>query len=268
MVYLDPLPPEQGDAYYDQLGQPYYLSADKLAGDYAASRFDRECRVLRRHCPRGEVLDVGCGTGAFLWQLRQRFGGDYRGVGIEISRAALGYARSRGMEVYADSVLTHDFGDRHFAAVTFWAVLEHLEDPAAFVRRACALLSPGGVCIALVPNSLSLSMRLLGARYRYVLPQHLNYFALPDLRRLFSDAGLEIVATGASHFNPMVLWQDAWRHGSDFVPDVERAALLRRTTGWKQTPWLRPAKLLHGIIERALALADLADNLWIVGRRR
>jgi 2-polyprenyl-3-methyl-5-hydroxy-6-metoxy-1,4-benzoquinol methylase len=267
MAYLDPLPPELGDAYYDQLGNPYYLSPDKLAGDYAASRFARECALLRRFCPQGSILDVGCGTGAFLWQLRQRFGSDYQLMGIEVSRAALEYARQQGLEVHADSLLTHDFKGQRFDGITFWAVLEHLEHPFPFIRRAHDLLHPGGLCLALVPNRRSLAMSLLGPRYRYVLPQHLNYFASVNLRQLFEKAGLTPVDSGGSHFNPVVLWQDARRNPGEFVPDADRAALLRRTTRWKEAAWLRPASYALRALERLLARAGLADNIWIVARR-
>ncbi len=267
MVYADPLPTESAPEHYDQLGRPYYLSADKLDGDFASVRFERELRLFRRHCAHGQVLDVGCSTGAFLFQLQQRFPGAYQPAGIEVSLAALDHARDRGLEVISDSLLTHDFGPRRFDAITFWAVLEHLPGPAAFVRRAMEILQPGGTVFALVPNLQSLAVRLLGARYRYILNQHVNYFTADTLASLLTRQGLEIVETGGSHFNPMVLWQD-WRRGTDApVPDADRAALLRRTTHLKQASWLRPAKWALHVTEQGLATAGLADNLWAVARK-
>ena len=268
LVFANPLPPEGSDAYYDQLGRPYYLSPDKLAGDYASVRFERELALFRRFSPRGDVLDVGCSTGAFLHQLCRRFPGEYRATGIEISHAALDHARNRGLDVIDDSLLAHDFGSRRFDAITFWAVLEHLSDPAAFLRRAASLLAPGGRCFVLVPNYRALAVRLLGARYRYLLPQHVNYFTAATLDRLLTGAGLDPEARGGSHFNPIVIWQD-WRRGTDAaVPDADRAALLRRTTRLKQAPWLRPARWALTALERGLAAAGLADNLWIVASKR
>jgi 2-polyprenyl-3-methyl-5-hydroxy-6-metoxy-1,4-benzoquinol methylase len=267
MGFLDPLPAELRDDYYDGLGRPYYLSADKLAGDYARVRFERECALLRRFCPRGAILDVGCSTGAFLVQLRERFSTDYQLSGIEISAAALDYARQRGLQVYDDSLLHHDFGAQRFDAVTFWAVLEHLPEPAAFVRRATTLLGEGGCCLALVPNRRSLALRLLGPRYRYVLAQHVNYFSSDNLKRLFAETGLNVVASGGSHFNPLVLWQDAWKRADEFVSDAERAALLRQTTRLKEAPWLRPARAPLNGLEKLLASLGLADNIWIVGQK-
>lgn len=265
-VHADPLPAEADAGFYDQLGRPFYLSPDKLAGDYASVRFERELRLFRRFCRSGDMLDVGCSTGAFLFQLNQRFPGAYRATGIEVSTAALEHARRQGVEVVDASMLEHNFGDRRFDAITFWAVAEHLPDPAAFLRRARELLKPGGHCIVLVPNLESLACRLLGARYRYILPQHVNYFTTSTLNRLLQDHGrLKPVATGGSHFNPAVLWQD-WRRGTtEEVPDAERAALLARTTRLKQSAWLGPVRTALHLVERGLALTGLADNLWAVG---
>ena len=269
MVYADPLPPESEASHYDQLGRPFYLSPEKLEGDYAEVRFRRELRIFRCFCAAGDVLDFGCSTGAFLFQLARNFPEQYRGTGIDVSRAALDYAASRGVDVIPHSFLDHDFGARRFHAITFWAVLEHLPEPATFLRRAASLLHPGGVLIALVPNLRSLACRVLGARYRYILPQHVNYFTAGTLARLLESEGdLAVVQTGTSHFNPLVLWQD-WRRGTDAeVPDAERASLLRRTTRLKQSPWLLPAHWGMSLIEGALSRAGLADNLWIVARRR
>src|SRR4051812_27386154 len=64
--------------FYDQLANPFYLSPDKLQSDYASVRFERELRLFRKFCHRGSVLDVGCSTGAFLFQLRERFPNKYQ----------------------------------------------------------------------------------------------------------------------------------------------------------------------------------------------
>ncbi|MCC6235689.1 MAG: class I SAM-dependent methyltransferase [Verrucomicrobiales bacterium] len=267
MVFADPLPPESEAAHYDQLGRPFYLSADKLEGDFASVRFTRELRLLRRFASEGSVLDVGCSTGAFLHQVRTRWPDAYQVTGIDVSTAALDHARSHGIEVVADSLLTHDFGARRFDVVTFWAVLEHLPDPLSFLERARHWLRPEGVCLVLVPNLAALGVRLLGTRYRYILPQHVNYFEAGTLERLTRQAGLSPIARGGSHFNPIVLWQD-WRRGSDeLVPDRERAALLRRTTRWKQSLIATPARLGLSLAEKLLAAMGCADNLWLAARR-
>ena len=267
MIYTNPVPAELASGqYYDQTGADYYLSPAKLESDYAEVRFERELRLFRKHCAKGAVLDVGCSSGAFLFQLSRRFPGCYEILGTDVSGAPLDYAESRGVPVLRGTFPEQDFGGRRFDAVAFWAVIEHLAEPAQFLEKAWSILKPGGLCFVLVPNMRSLAVRLLGARYRYIYAQHLNYFTSDTLTRLV-EGRFSVIACRSTHFNPLVIWQD-WCSGGKEVPNRERAELLKRTTAYKQSPMLRPVKALYRLAERALGGLGLADNLALVLRRK
>ena len=297
MVYANPVPSEMATGeFYDAAGTDYYLSPAKLQSDYADVRFERELRLFRKHCRGGAVLDVGCSSGAFLFQLRKRWPADYQILGTDVSGPPLDYAESRGVPVMRGNFLEQDFVGKlqieavaphpasghplpirwgegrgegippiRFDAVTFWAVLEHLAEPKLFLEKAHSLLKPGGLCLVLVPNFNSLATRLLGVRYRYVYPQHLNYFTRTTLSRL-AVGRFEVVAARFTHFNPVVIWQD-WRGDGREVSNAERGELLQRTTALKQKPWMKPVKGLYGLAEKALGSIGLADNVVVVMRR-
>ncbi|MGI8966291.1 MAG: class I SAM-dependent methyltransferase [Limisphaerales bacterium] len=269
MIYSSPVPAEMiAGSFYEKLGTPFYLSPDKIESDYARVRFERELKLFRSFCQRGDVLDVGSSTGAFLYQLHEIFPGDYKSCGIEISKPALAYARSRGIEIIEESFLDFDLRDRHFDAITFWAVMEHLVDAKKFLAKASTLLRPGGHCFILVPNLKSLAIKILGAKYRYILPQHVNYFSAETLKKLAqTEPSLEIVVSGAMHFNPLVILQDFFGSG-EFVSDKNRADLLQRTTAYKQNSLLKPVKWAYDGVEQILGAFGLADNLFIVLRRK
>jgi 2-polyprenyl-3-methyl-5-hydroxy-6-metoxy-1,4-benzoquinol methylase len=266
MIYANPAPAEYASGqYYDQAGTDYYLSPAKLESDYAAVRFERELGIFRKHCQGGAVLDVGCSSGAFLFQLNQRFPSCYQVLGTDVSGPPLDYAESRGVAVVRGNFPVQDLGQQRFDAVTFWAVVEHLLDPQAFLAKAASVLKPGGLCFALVPNVKSLAARTLGARYRYVYPQHLNYFTKVTLAKLV-EKWFSVVECRSTHFNPIVIWQD-WRGGGKDISNPERAALLQRTTAYKQNPLLKPVKTLYKLAERTLGALALADNLVVVLRK-
>jgi SAM-dependent methyltransferase len=299
MVYVNPvLATMASGQFYDTEGADYYLSPAKLASDYADVRFERELRLLREFCPRGAVLDVGCGSGGFLFQLKKRWPNDYEILGTDVSGGPLDYAESRGVPVVRGDFLGQDFSrqpasgsktplpafghplpvrrgegrgegssDAQFDAVTLWAVAEHLAEPRRFLEKADALLKPAGFCFVLVPNLRSLAVRLLGAKYRYVYTQHLNYFSTATLGQLGDRVGFEVVATRFTHFNPVVIWQD-WRGGERDVSNAERGELLKQTTVLKQKPWLKPVKWLYGLTEKALGSIDLADNVVVIFQKR
>jgi 2-polyprenyl-3-methyl-5-hydroxy-6-metoxy-1,4-benzoquinol methylase len=267
MVYANPAPADFASGqYYDQAGTDYYLSPAKLESDYAAVRFERELRLFRKHCPSGAVLDVGCSSGAFLFQLNQRFPGCYQVLGTDVSGPPLDYAEGRGVAVVRGNFLEQELGQKPFDAVTFWAVLEHLVEPRLFLEKAWSVLKPQGLGFVLVPNMKSLATRTLGARYRYLYPQHLNYFTKATLAKLV-ESRFSVVASSSTHFNPIIIWQD-WRGGGKDISNYERAELLQRTTSYKQNPLLKPAKALYKLTERTLGALNLADNLVVVLRKK
>ncbi len=263
MVYANPVPGDLASGeYYDRVGADYYLSPAKLRSDYADVRFERELRLFRKYCPHGAVLDVGCSSGGFLYQLKKRFGDCYDVLGADASGPALDYAQSRGLPVRRGNFLDQSLPSGSFDAISFWAVLEHLLEPARFLEHASQLLKTRGLCFVLVPNFESLATRILRARYRYIYPQHLNYFTRATLT-LFVRPWFSVVELRSTHFNPFVLWQD-WRRGNQDVSNPERAALLEKTTAWKQNPALKPIKLLYRLCEMSLGTLNLADNLAAV----
>lgn len=266
MVFANPIQAEMADAsHYNHIAARYYLAPAKLASDFSPVRYAREVRLLQSRCPSGRVLDVGCCTGGFLYALQQT--GRYKVLGADAASPALAHARQLGIPTLDASFLRHDFGDLQFDALTFWAVLEHVVNPMDFLRKAASLTVPMGWVFVLVPNLDSLAMRWLGPRYRYVMAEHLNYFTRATLRRLAESIGqFRVECILSTHWNPVVLWQD-WRRGGSEPTEKERLDLLQRTTVWKQRRCLAPARVLYRLFELGLGRVNLADNLVMMLQR-
>jgi 2-polyprenyl-3-methyl-5-hydroxy-6-metoxy-1,4-benzoquinol methylase len=265
MIYTNPVPGEMvTGTFYDQAGGEY-LTPEKLESDYADVRFERELRLFRAHCQRGSVLDVGCSSGAFLYQLKKRFPDDYQILGTDVSQAPLDHAVKMGVPVVRGEFLNQTFEEK-FDAVTFWAVMEHLYDPRLFLKKAASILKPGGLCFILTPNMNSLAVKLIGAKYRYIFAEHLNYFT-PQTLKEFAELEFKVAGTKSTHFNPLVIWQD-FRGGEREVSRAERVKLLKRTTGYKQSRWMLPIKTAYRATEAVLGSFFMADNVAVVGRNK
>lgn len=264
MIYANPVAAGMASgAFYDQAGHEY-LAADKLESDYAPVRFARELRLFRKYCRRGSVLDVGCSSGGFLYQLNLRHLNDYKILGTDVSGPPLDHAEKMGIQVIHENFLTHQFSEQ-FDAITFWAVMEHLFEPQMFLKKAALLLKADGLCFILVPNMKSLAFRLLGPKYRYIFAEHLNYFT-PQTLRKFAEREFDVVKLISTHFNPIVIWRD-YHDGGRQVPRAERAELLKRTTACKQSPWMLPARIAYRASQNILGAFNLGDNLVIIGRK-
>lgn len=136
------------------------------------------------------TLDVGCGDGALLCELRRRgFGG--RLAGVEIAPAAVAIAAERA-EI--DSVAVYD--GRHLPARAgeyelgiLSHVLEHVAAPAALlaeVARAC------GAVVVEVPLEANLSARRADKREHAHEVGHLQRLGRAAARALVAEAGLRI----------------------------------------------------------------------------
>ena len=112
----------------------------------------------------------------------------------------------------------------------------------------------------LVPNIESLATRILGAKYRYILPQHLNYFSRRTLERLAMACGFKVISRTTTHFNPLVIARD-FTSRAEAVSDQARAELLVRTNALKANPLLAPVRGLYAAVEKVLGAARLADNI-------
>jgi 2-polyprenyl-3-methyl-5-hydroxy-6-metoxy-1,4-benzoquinol methylase len=264
MIYANPVPTEMATGiFYDRAGHEY-LSSEKLESDYSDVRFERELQLFRSYCKSGSVLDIGCSSGAFLYQLNKRYSGDYQICGTDVSGPPLDHAKKMGIPIIKENFLTHHF-DEKFDAITFWAVMEHLFEPELFLKKAASILKSGGFCFILVPNMRSFATRLLGSKYRYIYPEHLNYFT-PETLTEFTNLKFSVLDMKSTHFNPLVILKD-FRGGGREVPRGERSQLLKRTTAYKKSKWMFPVKVCYGATEAILAKACLADNLVVVGRK-
>ncbi len=266
MIYADPVPAEMRSGEFYREAASYYLSPEKLESDYSKVRFARELRIFRKHCKSGAVLDVGCSSGGFLFQLNQGSPGCYQVLGTDVSTPSLHHAASRGISIIEGDFPKHDFGSQRFDAITFWAVMEHLAAPKAFIGKASKLLKPGGLCFILVPNMRSLAVRLIGGRYRYIFPEHINYFTRTSLTALVQD-NFEPVQVYHTHFNPVVIWQDR-RNRGDFVSQDKRGELLKKTTALKTNRLFVPLQVLYKCAESILGATGMTDNLVLVLRKR
>ncbi len=159
---------------------------------------NRRARSIERFVPRGRILDVGCGRG-FLPAIMQEQGWDAHGV--ELSPTAAEHAtRELGLPIFVGDFLDSPYSAGSFDVVVFWHVLEHLEDPAAALRRAWEVSKPGGLVLVAVPNFESLQARFSRQHWFHLdVPRHYHHFRLSVLRRMLEENGFSIA--DVRHFN-------------------------------------------------------------------
>ena len=179
----------------------------------------------------GTLLDVGCGAGLAAEALARRghsvLGIDAAGQVLEAARAHAGglpveYRQASTGELVAQG--------RRFAAVTALEVIEHVPDPAGFMRDLAALLAPGGRLFISTINrtARSLVVAKFGAEYVLrLLPvgtHDWRRFVTPaELARHGRRAGLRMTGSAGMSFDP---FRQTWSIGRDLA--INYLAVLER----------------------------------------
>jgi len=147
------------------------------------------------------ILDIGCGNGAFGKILKYQ-----RNIevwGVEPNSEAVNIAKNN-----IDTVICGLFDEttnlpiNYFDAIIFNDSLEHFPDPYPPLEQAKKLLSPNGFIIASIPNFRyieNIKHILFDMDFKYteagILDRtHLRFFTLKSIKRLFSDANLEVIS--------------------------------------------------------------------------
>lgn len=140
----------------------------------------------------GSVLEVGCGDGALLSELRAR-GLRGRLEGLEISPAAVQIARARAgidrVRVFDGATLP---GGERYELGVLSHVLEHVADPAALLRSVAAVCD---AVVVEVPLEDNLSARRPSRVARSDAVGHVQRLSLASLRGIVRAAGLDVTAS-------------------------------------------------------------------------
>lgn len=189
--------------------------------------------IIRRHCLGSSLIEVGCGKGYFLEHLRQA-GYDatgidpaYEGKNPRVVRAP--FSSELGMT--ADALVL-----RH--------VLEHIQDPVAFLRAIALANGNQGKIYIEVP---CFDWILERCAWFDIFYEHVNYFRTSDFDRMFGRVHEQghvfggqyqyVVADLASLRTPIAKPQDHIAMPANFTAGIEKSKAIARATLGEKAIW-------------------------------
>lgn len=154
----------------------------------------------------GRVVEVGCGYGAML-PLLQQLG--YVVSGCDPGSDAVRACQARGLDVVEGGIPGAPL-KAPFVLTLCQHVIEHVEDPAGFVRGLVDITEPGGVVAVVTEDAWNSQWALerLVARLRGRMPayhtsrDHTCVFSASHLDRLLREAGCDAVRTRTFSYVP------------------------------------------------------------------
>ena len=206
---------ENAEAYpLDYYGRP----TAKFSGwaQSLRARFHRErARLVRKELNRKNerVYDVGCGDGLFLEEA-SRLG--FRVAGFEPESTPRGQAEKR-LDKKVDQKLFASLKSEKASAITCWQVIEHLDNPASFLRACRQHLVHGGLLTLSTVNRDSLQAKCFGGNWLHLdPPRHLWIGTLQRVTQLVREAGFRVekVRYRSLEFGP-VGWVDSFFNLAD-----------------------------------------------------
>jgi len=158
--------------------------------DARRRRFESFTGYLRFPGAGARVLDIGCGNGSFLWQMRSV---GWEVCGVEPDPQSAAYARAAGLDVRDGLLQQQTLPEAHFDGITMIHVIEHLHEPMDTLRRCWKLLKPGGQITVATPNVASRGHQIFGVDWFALMPPtHLVLFTENSLRRALESCGFVV----------------------------------------------------------------------------
>lgn len=179
----------------------YRMAAPNLAETHA------QCRFAPRAPAR--IMDYGCGSGAYLRQMRD-LGFDV--TGVEIDPVTLARLRALNLPAFTPQEAVQQDWQSAFDHITLAHVIEHVTQPAALLRQVHNWLRPGGACFVEVPHARASGLEIFGKYWRGLeAPRHFSLPTLPALISAARQAGFAVEQQVIRRSVRNWLWADSAR---------------------------------------------------------
>ena len=151
--------------------------------------------ILRRISDTGIFLDIGCAEGIFLKAVEEN--SHWKAEGVEIIDSAVEFARNRlGISVHKGTLETMENAEERYSYIRMNNVIEHVQNPLSFVKKANQILKRNGRVYCSTPNGVQDSQVLKVANKRgfkiNLLENHFFYYPPKTLREIFKTSGFQI----------------------------------------------------------------------------
>lgn len=216
MIYSDPAcdPSRLASLYHDATVN-YDDQSEQIYESYAAV-LDRALPLVKH---RGTFLEIGGGHGFML-----RYGAEHgfaKQIEIEPSRdAELKFKPVSANAQFIRGIFTKGaLPPNSVSFACFFQMLDHVPNPADFVKNVYEALEPGGVMVSVTHNTQAFSAKILGERSPIFDIEHTYLFNPNNLSQLFRKSGLE----GVESFT--VANRYALRHWFNLAPVPGKKAI-------------------------------------------
>ncbi len=170
--------------YYDQNPYP---SSPGLNERYFQNKLDKIVKLMGK--TNLDILDWGCGWGNFLEVVKKN---NMPYLGVDSSSQAIKICRSKALNCKNVSINQLIETRCKFSCITCFQVLEHMQQPVAFLSSLKKILKPNGILLATTPNNESPLRKLLKTKWPvYNTKSHFVFYNKTTLKKTFEAVGFK-----------------------------------------------------------------------------
>ncbi|TAE50788.1 MAG: class I SAM-dependent methyltransferase [Bacteroidetes bacterium] len=148
---------------------------------------------------KGNILDIGCGTGEFLSEMKD---GGWKTLGLEPDPGARAQALSTHQLEVLPSAHLFQLQDARFDVITMWHVLEHVHQLHQYLDTIHQHLHADGSLWIAVPNHTSADAAHYGAAWAaWDVPRHLYHFSPLSMKQLLQRHGFRLEQVRPMHLD-------------------------------------------------------------------
>lgn len=155
----------------------------------------RRIQLLKTRFPdgKGNILEIGCGTGEFLLEAQRQ---DCQVEAVDLSESFARYVNDElGVPCFHGRVDQLPEDKKDYDAVVAYDVFEHLTDPLGFLAEMIRRVRPGGLFHLEMPNWDCQLRRLLGIRWNMLnIRDHFLFTTHQTWKKLAQRMNLECLS--------------------------------------------------------------------------
>jgi 2-polyprenyl-3-methyl-5-hydroxy-6-metoxy-1,4-benzoquinol methylase len=194
LIYTNPRPTSEAirDYYPDTYGVYAPEGGQAVRLSIYHQRLAR--KLSRIKTSQRRVLDIGCGDGAFLTEMKAL---GWQCKGLEMDEKAAKRARDeRGLDIVNSTIEGARFESGSFDLIVLSHVLEHVPHPRQALRWVREWLTDDGYLFVTLPNVDSWERRRFGKDwYPWDIPRHFTHFSPSTLSKLMAEEGFKPLST-------------------------------------------------------------------------
>lgn len=193
LIFTNPMPDFNAVLNGNISLQKFHTSRGTISQYRTGKEFTMFLRKIKK---TGLLLDIGSAEGFFLLGVKDN--SNWEVEGLEIIENMVEFSKNvLGLDVHFGTLETLDNLDKKFDVLRMNNIIEHVQDPIKFLKKAFDQLKTNGLVYCSTPNGIQDGYFLKTANKRGIkinlLENHFFYYPPKTLKEMFKSCGFKII---------------------------------------------------------------------------